>query len=161
MVRQAARPLDAVLQILFEIAAAEKVQLDETAVKGPLDQNSQLAHPEHGNSALPAVPDVARGLGLQFVVRVAQKAPDQIPIEFSAQGDHGEGLAHAGPDEFFGIRIENDVAERLRIAIEQRGHDTVACQGDPVTENRIDLIGGTPQELRQRSVAGLFPPLPQ
>jgi hypothetical protein len=31
--------LDAVLQILFEIAEVEKVRLDEAAVKGPLDRN--------------------------------------------------------------------------------------------------------------------------
>jgi hypothetical protein len=72
-----------VLQILFEIAEVEKVRLDETAVKGPLDQNSQLAHPEHGNGALPAVPDVAGGLRPQFSEGVAEEAPDQIPIEFS------------------------------------------------------------------------------
>jgi hypothetical protein len=45
--------LDAVLQILFEIVEVEKVRLDEAAVKGPLDQNSQLAHPEHGRRLTP------------------------------------------------------------------------------------------------------------
>jgi hypothetical protein len=91
-----ARPLDAALQILFEIAEVEKVRLDETAVKGPLDHNSQLAHPEHGNGALPAVPDVAGGLRPQFGEGVAEEAPDQIPIEFSPQGDHGEGTRTCG-----------------------------------------------------------------
>ena len=32
--------------------------------------------------------------------------------------DHGEGLDHAGPEVFIGIRVENDVVERLRIAVE-------------------------------------------
>jgi len=156
-----AGPLDTVFQILFEFIEAEQVPVDETSVESPLDQNLQLAKAEHRNGALPAEPDEAAALRLQFVEGVAEKALGEIPVKFSAQADHGEGLAHARPDELLSVGIQNDVVKRLRVAVEDRSHDTVACQGDPVTEDRIDFIGGTPQELRQRSVAGLFPPLSQ
>jgi hypothetical protein len=137
------------------------VLVDETSIENPPDQNLQIAKTEHGNGALPAEPDVAEPLRLQFVVGVAEKAAGQRPIELSLQGNHGEGLAHARSDELLGIGIENNLAKRLRVAVEDRSHDTVAGRRDRIAEDRIGFVGRTPQQTCQRSVGGLFPPLPE
>src|SRR5208283_2106043 len=156
-----ARPLDAAFQIPFEIIEAEQVRVDEASLEGPLDQNPQLAKAEHGNRTLPAEPDVAVALRPQFVEGVAEKAPGKMPIEFFAQGDHGDGLAHARPDELLGIGIENDVVKRLRVAGKDRSHDTVAGRGGRITEDRIGFISRTPEQTRQRYVSGPLSPLPE
>ena len=156
-----ARSLDTVFQILYEIIEAEQVPVDETSIKSTLDQNLQLAKAEHGNGALPAEPDEAVVLRPQFVVGVAEKAPNEIPIEFAAQGDHGEGLAHARPDELLGIGIENDVEERLRVSVIHRSHDVVAGLGCRISQDRTGFVSGTPKQTRQRSVGCPLPPLPE
>ncbi len=83
---------------------------------------------------------------LQLHIGVAKKSLDLIPFEFSAQGDHSEGFAHGGADKLLGLRIENDVVERLRITVEDRGHHTVTGRGDGIPENRLGFLGGAPQE---------------
>src|SRR6266446_10509650 len=112
------RALDAPLEILLEIIESKNVAVNEAPVESLLHQNFQVAEAEHRNGALPADPGIIFGLRLHLHKEVTEKAASQIPIEFSPQDDHGEGLDHAGPEVFIGIRVENDVVERLRIAVE-------------------------------------------
>ena len=83
---------------------------------------------------------------------------NQRPVEVTPEHQHGERLAHAGPDEFVGIRVENDLVERLRIAIEDRRHDAMGGAGDAVAENRIEFVFRTSQHPSQRSVGGFLSP---
>ena len=109
------------------------MSIDEATVESPLDQNLQFAEAEHGDGALPAGPDEAVPLRPQLIEGVAQKACNEIPIELAAQGDHGESLTHTGADELIDTGIENDVEERLRVAVKDRRHDPVGGFDDRVS----------------------------
>src|SRR5215831_14100895 len=61
------------------------------------------------------------------------------------QRDHGESLAHAGADELLNIGIENNVEEGLRVAVKDRGHDTVAGRSGRVAENCVGFVIRTSQ----------------
>jgi len=54
-----------------------------------------------------------------------------------------------------GIGVQDDVVERLRIAIEDGRDDAVTGRGDAVTEDPIDFTARKPQQTCQRSVSGL------
>src|SRR5262245_61167846 len=73
-----------------------------------------------------------------------RKARGEIPIELAAQRNHGESFAHAGADELLVIGIENNVEERLRVAVKDRGHvgSRSFCRE---TERRITTPGGANQ----------------
>ena len=45
--------------------------------------------------------------------------------------------------EFFGVRVQDDVVERLRVAVEHRRHHPVARCRDPVAKDPIDLRPGS------------------
>ena len=109
----------------------------------------QIGHAQHRNGALPADPDIALGLWPYLDESVAEEPACHCPIEFSSQGDHGEGFAHACPNEFVGVRVQDDVVERLRVAIEHRRHHAVARGGDPVAEDRIYVRARKSQQTRQ------------
>jgi hypothetical protein len=63
----------------------------------------------------------------------------RCPVESSPNSDHGEGFAHPRADELFGVRVQDDVEERLRVAIEYRRHDAMAGCRHAVAEDRIDF----------------------
>ena len=86
---------------------------------------------------------------------------NQIPIEFSPQGDHCERLTHAGSEVFIGVRVQDDLVKRVGIAIEDRRHHAVTRGGDPITEDRIDLVAGNPHQTCQGPIRDLFLPLPE
>src|SRR5271168_355724 len=104
-------------QIPLEILEAEPLLVDKIAIEGPFDQNFQFAQPEHRNCALPALPDMALRLRLQLHEGIAEKSACQGPVKLSLQHHHGEHFAHARSDELLGLRIEDDVVERLRIRL--------------------------------------------
>src|SRR5204863_7328089 len=101
--------LDPASEILLEMVESENVAVDEAAVERFLYQKLQVAHAQHCNSALPADPDITLCLWLHLHESIAEEAACHCPIEFSPQGDHGEGFAHARPNEFLGLRVENDL----------------------------------------------------
>jgi hypothetical protein len=74
----------------------------------------------------PADPDIALGWWPHLDENVAEEAACLCPMESSPNSDHGEGFAHARSDELFGVRVQDDVAERLRVAVEHRHHHAVA-----------------------------------
>lgn len=144
---------DPVLQIFLELIKAEYLGVDETSVEDPLHQDLQFGEPEQGDRAFPG-PDVAFALRSQL--GIAKKAGGRAAVEFAPQGNHSERLEHASANEFIGIWIEDDVVKRLRITIENRGHDSVAGRGYRISE---DLFGlRAPQQTRERSVGGPFSP---
>src|SRR6516164_5542885 len=118
------------------------VAVNEAPVKSLLDQSFQVSHAEHRNGALPADPGEVLRLRLEVCKGVTQEPTRQYPIQFSPEGDHSERLAHARPDELFGVRVQDDVVEWLRVAIEYRCHDAVAGCGDAVAEDCIYLVAG-------------------
>ena len=59
--------------------------------------------------------------------------------------DYGESLAHPGADELIVTGIENNVEERLRIAVKDRGHNPVAGRSGRVTENCVGLVSRVSQ----------------
>ena len=140
-----ARVPDTAPQSVLEIIEAEKSPVDKTAVESPLYQDLQFMNPKHSDGALPAGPDEAEPLRSQFVEGVAEKARGEISIELAAQRNHGESFAHAGADELLGIGIENNVEEGLRVAVKDRGHDTVAGRSGRVTENCVGFVIRAPQ----------------
>jgi hypothetical protein len=93
--------------------------------------------------------------------RVAEELACHCPIEFSPHSDHSEGLAHARWDELFGVRVQDDVVERLRVAIEHRRHHAMARRGDPVAKDRIYVTARKSQQTRQWPIRGLLPPFPK
>ena len=115
----------------------KSLAINESPVEGFLHQNFQVAHAKHCNGALPADPDIALRLWLYLDEGVAEESACHCPIEFSPQGDHGEGFAHARPNEFLGPRVQDDLVEGLRIAIEHCRHHAMARRGDPVAKDRI------------------------
>ena len=149
------RPFD----ILLEILEAKPVAIAEAAIEGPFDQDFEFAQAEHRDGGLPALPDKAMRLGSNFVEGIAEKSGDQGPIQFPSHHQHGERLAHAGPDVLFGIRVEDDLVERLRIAIEDRRDDAMGGARDAVAEDRIDFVLRTFRQACQRSVGGFLSPL--
>src|SRR5438132_14430187 len=80
-------------------------------------------------------PDIAPCLWPHLHERVSEEPACHCPIEFSSQRHHGECLADARPDEFFGVPVQNDVVDRLRVAIEYRRHDAVARGEDPIPKD--------------------------
>ena len=118
--------LDSPSEILLEVVEPENVAVNEAAVERSLHENLQIAHAQGRNGTLPADPDVALGLWPYLDESVAEKPACRCPIEFTSQGHHREGFVHARSNEFFGIRVQDDVVERLRVAIEYRRHDAVA-----------------------------------
>ena len=55
-------------------------------------------------------------LRLQPHEGVAEKSARQGLIGFPSQHHHGERFAHARSDKLFGLRIEDDFVERLRMS---------------------------------------------
>jgi hypothetical protein len=119
----------------------------------------QIAHAQHCNRALPADPDVALGLWPHLDESFAEELACHRPIEFSPQGDYREGFAQARSKEFFGLRVQNDVVERLRIAIEHCRHHAVAGCCDPVPEDCIYVTARKSQQTSQGPISGLLAPL--
>jgi hypothetical protein len=58
---------DPASQILLELIKAEYLGIDETSVKGPLDQDLQFGKPDQGNRAFPAGPDIGLALRPQVI----------------------------------------------------------------------------------------------
>src|SRR5438132_12626888 len=110
--------LDTLSEILLEMVEPKNVLVDESSVESFLHQNFQVAQAEHRNSALPADPGITLCLRQHLHEDVTEESASQIPIEFSPQGDHGEGLDHAGPEVPIGTRVQDALAERVRIAVE-------------------------------------------
>jgi len=52
-----ARPIDRPFEIAQETIKPNPLRVDEAAIEGPLDQNTEFAQPEHRDGALPALPD--------------------------------------------------------------------------------------------------------
>jgi len=123
--------VDAASEIFLEMVESENVAVDEAAVERFFHQGLQIDHAEHCNGALPTDPDIALCLWSHFSKGIAKKTACHCPVEFSPNSDHSEGFAHARPNEFFGVRVQDDVVERLKVAIEQRRHNAVARGGDP------------------------------
>src|SRR5580704_17895946 len=96
---------------------SENVAVNETPVESVFYQNCQVANAQHCNGALRADPDIALCLWLHLDERVAEEPAYHCPIEFSPHSDHGEGLAHPRPNEFFGVRVQDDVVKRLWVAV--------------------------------------------
>src|SRR5258707_4208731 len=117
--------LDSPSEILLEMIESKNVAVNEAPVESLLDQNFQFTHAEHRNGALPADPDVILPLRLQVYKGVAEEPACHCPIEFSPQRDHGEGFAHARSNKLFDVRVQDDVVEWLRIAVEHRRHNAV------------------------------------
>src|SRR5258708_4066083 len=113
-----ARSFDRPSEIPLEMLEAEPLWVDKTEIESPLDQDFQFTQAKHCDSRLPATPDNAFGLRLQLHEGVAEKSRDQGPIEFPLQHQHRRCFAHAGSNELLGLGVENDLIERLRIAIE-------------------------------------------
>jgi hypothetical protein len=67
---------------------AEPMAVNETAIEGPFDEDLEFGEGEHRNGRLPALPDVAFGLWLQFNEGVAEKSAYHIAIEFPTQHQH-------------------------------------------------------------------------
>src|SRR5438874_13025020 len=139
----------------------KNVAVDETSIERLLYQKLQIAHAQHRNGALPADPDIALRLWLHLHDGVAEESACHCPIEFSPHSDHGEGLARTRPDEFFGVRVQDDAVERLRVAVEYRRHDAMARRGDSVAKDRIHVTARKSQQTRQRPISGLLPPFPE
>src|SRR5260370_4831898 len=151
--------LDPPSEILLEMFEPKNVGVDEAAVEPFLDQDFQVAHAKHCNGALPADPDIALCLWPHLDERVAKEPACFCLIEFSLDGDHSEGFAHARSDKLFGVRVQNDVVERLRVAVEYRLHHAVTGGGDPIPKDRIDFTARKSQQTSQGPISGLFPPL--
>src|ERR1700757_2305809 len=132
--------LDSPSEILLEVVEHENVAVNEAAVERSLHENLQIAHAQGRNGTLPADPDVALGLWPYLDESVAEEPACHCPIEFTSQGHYCEGFVHARSNEFFGIRVQDDVVERLRVAIKNRRHDTVARRGDAIAEDRVNLV---------------------
>jgi hypothetical protein len=49
-------------------------------------------------------------------------------------------------NKFLGLRVQDDLVERLRVAIKYRRHDAVARCGDTVPEDRIDFVARKSQQ---------------
>src|SRR5712691_2485778 len=104
-----ARVLDSPSEILLEMLEPENMAVDEAPVERFLYQNFQVAHAEHRNGALPADPEEVLRLRSHLHEGVPKESPGPVPIQFSPRRNHGEGLAHACPDELFGVRVHDDV----------------------------------------------------
>src|SRR5580704_19175238 len=153
--------LDPASEIFLEMVESENVAVDEAAVERFPYQELQIAHAQHCNRALPADPDITLCLWPHLDERVAEEPAYHCLIEFSPHSDHGEGLAHARSDELFGVRVQDDVVERFRVAVEHRRHHAMARCGDPIAEDRIYVPARNSQQTRQRPISGLFPPFPE
>lgn len=57
--RQSTVVLDRVFQVSLEVLKSKPAAVDGATLKGPFDQGLQLAEAEHGDGALPAIPDEA------------------------------------------------------------------------------------------------------
>jgi len=97
------------------------------------------------------------GLRLQPHEGIAEKSGDKGPMEFSPEHQHGERFAHAGSHKFFGIRVENDLVEWLRIVIEDCRHHAVGSGRDAVAEDCVQFVFPAPEQSCQRSVGGFLP----
>ena len=93
------RVLDPPSEILHEMFEPKSVAINESPVEGFLYPDVQIAHAKNRNGALPADPDVALGLWPHLDERVAEEPACHCPIELSPHSDHGEGFAHACPNE--------------------------------------------------------------
>src|SRR5260370_11567385 len=151
--------LDPPSEILLEMFEPKNVGVDEAAVEPFLDQDFQVAHAKHCNGALPADPDIALCLWPHLDECVAKEPACCCLIEFSLDGDHSEGFAHARPNEFLGPRVQDDVVERLGVAIKHRYHDAVTGGGDPIPKDRIDCTARKSQQTCQGPIGGFLPPL--
>ena len=67
-------------------------------------------------------PDIALRLWPHLDESVTEETAYHCPMESSPRSNHGEGFAHACPNEFLGVRVQDNVVERLRVAIENRRH---------------------------------------
>src|ERR1700730_8407276 len=146
--------VDAASEVFLEMVESENVAVDEAAVERFLDQDFQVAHAEHRNGALPADPDIGLCLWPHLHEGIAEEAACHCPMESSPNSDHGKGLAHTRPDEFFGLRVQDDVVERLRVAVEHRRHHAMARRGDPVAKNRIYVTARKSKQTRQWPISG-------
>ena len=130
---------DSPSEILLEVVEPENVAVNEAAVERSLHENLQIAHAQGRNGTLPADPDVALGLWPYLDESIAEEPACHCPIEFTPQGHHREGLVHARSNKFVSVRVQDDVVERVRVAIENRRHDTVTGGRNAVAEDPIDL----------------------
>src|ERR1700749_4051973 len=118
--------VDPASEILLEMVESKNVVVDEAPLERFHYQKLQVAHAQHCNGALPADPDITLRLWSHLDQGVAEEAACFCPVEFSPDGDYSKGLTHARSNEFFGLRVQYDVVERLRIAIEHCRHHAVA-----------------------------------
>jgi hypothetical protein len=65
---------------------------------------------------------------------VTEETAYHCPMESSPHSYYGEGFAHACPNELLGVRVQDNVVEQLRVAIENRRHHAMARRGDPVAK---------------------------
>src|SRR5712691_7446522 len=118
--------LDGPLQVSFEMLEAQPARVDIAAPEGLLDERLELDEAEHRDRALPTLPDEAVAPRLEVGIARPQEARSLCARQLVAQGQHGERLAHPRAYEFVCLRLQDHVVERLRIAIENRGHDPMA-----------------------------------
>ena len=67
-------------------------------------------------------------------------------VEFAPQDQHGDRLAHPRSNELVGIWVEDDLVERVRIAVENRRHDPMCGARYSAAQDRIDLVVRTSQQ---------------
>src|SRR6202165_2606600 len=101
---------------------SKNLAVNEAPVESLLDQNLKVAHAKHRNGALPADPDEILPLQLQVYKGVAEEPAYTSPLESPPPSDRGDGFSHAGPNELLGFQVQDDVVERLRVAIKSRRH---------------------------------------
>src|SRR5437764_9553109 len=129
--------LDSPSKILLEVVEPEYVAVNQAAIECLLYQKLQITYAQCRYGALPADPDVALALWPNIYESIAEEPACHCSIEFTSQGHHGKGFAHARSNEFIGTRVQDDVVERSRVAVEHRRHDAMARRGDPIAEDPV------------------------
>ena len=92
-------------------------------------------------------------------VAIAQEVRCGGARQVATPCQHGNRLTHPRADEFVCLLIQNDVIQRIGIAVENRRHHAVRRLRDRITDDRVEYLAGQPQECRQWPVRRLFAPL--
>jgi hypothetical protein len=147
------------LQIVLEVLEVGHHRIDEATLEGFSHQRLELVHGEQRHRALPAVPDHGIIPGLQLVETRPQKTGKLGSVELAAESEKDEAVEHASAQELVRFGIPDDLVNRVRIAVENIGHDAVAGRSDGIAKDPVDT--GPAQETRQRAIGRFFPPLPK
>src|SRR5579864_9132463 len=119
---------------------------DELLSEHLLDKRFEVRKTKQCDGALPAIPDKAFVLRIDLRVTGTEEPGCLRARQPAVQRHHSNCFKHPGPDEFLRIRIENDLVERLRIAIENGSHHPMGCVGDGAAEYFVNAVRGTPQQ---------------